>query len=664
MLLHYFEILIYFAAGASMFKPGMMLLALSVSVATQAATVDLRILETTDLHSNMMDFDYYKDTPTEKFGLVRTATLIHAARQEVKNSLLVDNGDIIQGSPLGDYMAAKGLHEGEIHPVYKALNTLDYSVGNLGNHEFNYGLPYLKKALAGARFPYVNANVIDVKSGKPLFTPYLIKSTTVVDREGKTQTLKIGYIGFVPPQIMVWDKANLQGKVRVDDITETARRYVPEMRAQGADLIIAIPHSGLSSEPYHTMAENSVYYLSHVEGINAILFGHAHAVFPGKEFADIKGADIANGTLNGIPAVMPGMWGDHLGVVDLVLNNEGGRWQVSSGKAQARPIYDTAAKKSLAAEDPALVKVLADDHRATREFVAKPIGKSADVMYSYLSLVQDDPTVQIVNNAQRAYVEHFIQGDPDLGRLPVLSAAAPFKAGGRKNDPASYVEVEKGALTFRNAADLYLYPNTLVVMKVTGAQVKEWLECSAGQFNQIDPHSTKTQSLINWDFRTYNFDVIDGVNYQIDVTQPARYDAECQLIHPEASRIRQLSWQGKPVDPQATFLVATNNYRAYGGKFAGTGDKYIAFASPDENRSVVAAYISAETKAHGEVQPKADNNWRLAPITSSTPLDIQFETAPGDKATGFIKQHAQYPLQPKGTDAIGFALWQVNLQQK
>jgi 2',3'-cyclic-nucleotide 2'-phosphodiesterase/3'-nucleotidase len=664
MLLHYFEILIYFAAGASMFKPGMMLLALSVSVATQAATVDLRILETTDLHSNMMDFDYYTDTPTEKFGLVRTATLIHAARQEVKNSLLVDNGDIIQGSPLGDYMAAKGLREGEIHPVYKALNTLDYSVGNLGNHEFNYGLPYLKKALAGARFPYVNANVIDVKSGKPLFTPYLIKSTTVVDREGKTQTLKIGYIGFVPPQIMVWDKANLQGKVRVDDITETARRYVPEMRAQGADLIIAIPHSGLSSEPYHTMAENSVYYLSQVEGINAILFGHAHAVFPGKEFADIKGADIANGTLNGIPAVMPGMWGDHLGVVDLVLNNEGGRWQVSSGKAQARPIYDTAAKKSLAAEDPALVKVLADDQRATREFVAKPIGKSADVMYSYLSLVQDDPTVQIVNNAQRAYVEHFIQGDPDLGRLPVLSAAAPFKAGGRKNDPASYVEVEKGALTFRNAADLYLYPNTLVVMKVTGAQVKEWLECSAGQFNQIDPHSTKTQSLINWDFRTYNFDVIDGVNYQIDVTQPARYDAECQLIHPEASRIRQLSWQGKPVDPQATFLVATNNYRAYGGKFAGTGDKYIAFASPDENRSVVAAYISAETKAHGEVQPKADNNWRLAPITSSTPLDIQFETAPGDKATGFIKQHAQYPLQPKGTDAIGFALWQVNLQQK
>ncbi len=648
-----------------MFKASMSLLALCITAATvQAATVDLRILETTDLHSNMMDFDYYKDTPTEKFGLVRTATLIHQARAEAKNSVLVDNGDIIQGSPLGDYMAAKGLKTGEVHPVYKAMNTLDYAVGNLGNHEFNYGLPYLQKALAGARFPYVNANIIDEKSGKPLFTPYLIKETTVTDRDGKPHTLKIGYIGFVPPQIMVWDRNNLQGKVRVDDITETAKRYVPEMRAKGAEIIIAIPHSGLSSEPYHAMAENSVYYLSQVPGINAIMFGHAHAVFPSKEFAAIKGADIAQGTLNGVPSVMPGMWGDHLGVVDLVLNNEGGKWQIAQGKAEARPIYDSAAKKSLAAEDADLVKVLEQDHRATREFVAKPIGKSADVMYSYLSLVQDDSTVQIVNNAQRAYVEHFIQGDPDLDRLPVLSAAAPFKAGGRKNDPASYVEVEKGNLTFRNAADLYLYPNTLVVMKVSGAQVKEWLECSAAQFNQIDPHSSKPQSLINWDFRTYNFDVIDGVQYQIDVTQPARYDAECTLINKGASRIKDLSWQGKPIDPDATFLVATNNYRAYGGKFAGTGDKYVAFASPDENRSVVAAYISSETKAHGEVKPQADHNWRLAPINSTTPLDIRFETAPGEKATKFIEQHADYPMKAVGIDEIGFALWQVDLQKK
>ncbi|MDI6425998.1 bifunctional 2',3'-cyclic-nucleotide 2'-phosphodiesterase/3'-nucleotidase [Cronobacter dublinensis] len=647
-----------------MIKFSATMIATLVAASVNAATVDLRILETTDLHSNMMDFDYYKDAPTEKFGLVRTASLINAARQEAVNSVLVDNGDLIQGSPLGDYMAAKGLKDGDVHPVYKAMNTLDYAVGNLGNHEFNYGLDYLHKALAGANFPYVNANIIDAKTQKPLFTPYLIKETQVKDKDGKPHTLKIGYIGFVPPQIMTWDKANLSGKVTVNDITETARKYVPQMRAQGADLVVVVAHSGLSAEPYKALAENSVYYLSQVPGVDAILFGHAHAVFPGKDFATIKGADIAQGTLNGVPAVMPGMWGDHLGIVDLVLNNDDGKWKVTQSKAEARPVYDAQAKKSLAAEDQNLVKVLKADHDATREFVGQPVGKSADPMYSYLALVQDDPTVQVVNNAQKAYVEHFIQGDPDLAQLPVLSAAAPFKVGGRKNDPASFVEVEKGQLTLRNAADLYLYPNTLVVVKATGAEVKEWLECSAGQFNQIDVNSAKPQPLLNWDgFRTYNFDVIDGVKYQIDVTQPAKYDGECQTVNPKAERIKHLTFNGKPIDPNATFLVATNNYRAYGGKFAGTGDSHIAFASPDENRAVLAAWIGAETKRAGEIHPAADNNWRLAPINSRQKLDIRFETSPSDKAAAFIKEKAQYPMKKVGNDDIGFAVYQLDLSK-
>ncbi|MRT13055.1 bifunctional 2',3'-cyclic-nucleotide 2'-phosphodiesterase/3'-nucleotidase [Enterobacteriaceae bacterium RIT711] len=641
-----------------MIKFSATMLAMLVATGAHAATVDLRILETSDLHSNMMDFDYYKDTSTEKFGLVRTASLINAARGETVNSVLVDNGDLIQGSPLGDYMAAKGLKKGDIHPVYKALNTLDYAVGNLGNHEFNYGLDYLHMALSGAKFPYVNANIIDAKTNKLLFTPYVIKETKVKDKDGKEQTLRIGYIGFVPPQIMTWDKTNLEGKVTVKDITETARHYVPEMRKLGADLVVVIAHSGLSSDPYHAMAENSVYYLSEVPGVDAILFGHAHAVFPGKDFANIKGVDLEKGTLNGIPAVMPGMWGDHLGVVDLVLNNDSGAWKVTSSKAEARPIYDSVAKKALVPEDAKLVEVMKHDHNATREFVSKPIGKSSDNMYSYLALVQDDPTVQVVNNAQLAYVEKYIQGDPDLANLPVLSAAAPFKVGGRKNDPASFVEVEKGQLTFRNAADLYLYPNTLVVVKASGKEVKEWLECSAGQFNQIDVNSTKPQSLINWDgFRTYNFDVIDGVDYQIDVSQPARYDGECQMANPKAERIKGLTFKGKPIDPNATFLVATNNYRAYGGKFAGTGDSHIAFASPDENRSVLANWITASKEIH----PAADNNWRLAPIHSNQKLDIRFETSPGEKAAAFIKEKGQYPMKNVGTDEIGFAIYQLDL---
>ena len=640
-------------------------LALLVSGTVNAATVDLRVMETSDIHSNLIDFDYFKDKPTEQFGLVRTAGLIKAAKDEATNAVLVDNGDLIQGSPLADYMVSKGLNDGEAHPAHKLMNTMGYTVGNFGNHEFNFGLDYLKKAIAGADFPYVNANIIDEKTGKNLFTPYIIVDTPVKDRDGKAHVIKIGYIGFVPPQILIWDKANLEGKVRVNDITETAKKFVPQMKAEGADLIVAIPHSGFSQEPYKAMAENSVYYLSEVPGINAIMFGHSHGVFPGNDFADIKGVNIEQGTVNGIPAVMPGQWGDHLGVVDLVLNNDEGTWKVADAKAQARPIYDKVNKKPLVARDDKLASVIDEQHNATRTFVGKLIGKSPDNMYSYLALLQSDPTVQIVNNAQTDYTRRFIQGDPDLADLPVLSAAAPFKVGGRKNAPADFVEVEKGDMIFRNAADLYLYPNTLVVVKATGAEVTEWLECSAGMFNQINPQSEAPQSLVNWDgFRTYNFDTISGINYQIDLTQPAKYDVDCQTVNPQANRIKNVTYQGKPIDPKAVFLVATNNYRAYGGKFAGTGDKHIAFASPDENRSVLAGYIAAETKAKGAVSALAEQNWMFVPVKTDKKLDIRFETSPGDKATQFIKENAHYPMTRVGTDDVGFAVYQVDLTAK
>ncbi|PHM39978.1 Adenosine synthase A [Xenorhabdus mauleonii] len=640
-------------------------LAMLVAFNVNAATVDLRVMETSDIHSNLIDFDYFKDKSTEQFGLVRTANLIKAAKDEATNAILVDNGDLIQGSPLADYMAAKGLKKGDVHPAHQLMNTMGYTVGNFGNHEFNFGLEYLKKAIAGAKFPYINANIMDAKTGKNYFTPYIIVDTPVKDRDGKEHTIKIGYIGFVPPQISIWDKANLDGKVVVNDITETAKKFVPQMKKEGADLIIAIPHSGFSQEPYKAMAENSVYYLSEVPGINAIMFGHAHGVFPSKEYADVKGVDVANGTVNGVPAVMPGQWGDHLGVVDMVINNDSGTWKVESAKAEARPIYDKAHKKALVERDSKLANIIEKDHQGTRDFVGKFIGKASANMYSYLALIQSDPTVQIVNDAQADYTKRFIQGDPNLEGIPVLAAAAPFKAGGRKNAPADFVEVEKGDLTFRNAADLYLYPNTLVVVKATGADVVEWLECSAGMFNQIDPNSTKPQELLNWDgFRTYNFDTISGVNYKVDLTQPAKYDTDCQLVHKDANRIKDVAYQGKPIDPKATFLIATNNYRGYGGKFAGTGEDHIAFASPDENRTILASYISRVTKEKGVVSTQAANNWSFLPIKTDKKLDIRFETSPSEKAAKFIKEHAQYPVKYLKNDDIGFAIYQVDLAEK
>ncbi|OOE82647.1 2',3'-cyclic-nucleotide 2'-phosphodiesterase [Salinivibrio sp. PR6] len=627
-----------------------------------ADTINLRVIETTDIHTNVMDYDYYKNKPSQKIGLVRAATVVKQARDEAQNALLVDNGDLIQGSPMGDYMASKGIKPGEVHPVYKAMNLLNYEVGNIGNHEFNYGLAFLKESINDANFPYINANVFDAETGEHYFDPYLIKEYQLKDEDGDSHTIKVGYIGFVPPQIMTWDKANLEGKVIAKDIKQTAEKLVPEMKAKGADVVVAIPHSGISQAPYKAMAEDSVYYLTDVDGIDAIAFGHSHAVFPGEDFANIPGADIEKGTINGVASVMAGRWGSHVGVIDLALEQVDGQWQVTDSNAHARPIFDRANNKALVEADKAMLDAVEADHKATQDFVNQPIGKANDVMYSYLALLQDDPTVQIVNLAQQDYVERMIQGDPDLADLPVVSAAAPFKAGGRKNDPSNFTEVEAGQLTFRNAADLYLYPNTLVALKVSGAELTQWLECSAGQFNQIDPNAAQPQSLINWDgFRTYNFDVIDGVEYQIDVTQPARYDGDCNEVNPEASRIVNLTYQGESVDPEQTFLVATNNYRAYGAKFPGTGSDHIAFAAPDENRTVVANYISRVSEEEGEVTVSADNNWSIAPIKGDAV--VSFETSPSEQAAQFIEQKGRWSMTREGKDEVGFAVYHVDLGQ-
>lgn len=591
--------------------------------------VQLRIMETTDLHVNMVNYDYFADKPTDEYGFAKTATLIKKARDEAPNSLLFDNGDLIQGNPLGDYTAViDPLKQGETHPVYKAMNLLNYDAGNLGNHEFNYGLDFLDISLSGANFPYVNANVYvddgdgDPSNDKNLFTPYLILDKEVKDNSGASHKLKVGVIGFVPPQILQWDKAKLEGKVVARDIIETAEKFVPEMKAKGADIVVAIPHSGFEDIPQTDKMENSVLYLSKVKDINAILFGHAHKVFPDKSFQGKAGVDLEKGTINGVPSVEPGFWGNNLGIIDLELEKKDGKWSVADSKTSVRPIYDAAAKKSLVDADQKVLDAVADDHQHTLDYVRGPVGTTTAPINSWFALMQDDPSIQIVSNAQKWYVEKHLQGTEYEG-LPVLSAAAPFKAGGRQG-PNYYTDIPAGSIAIKNVADLYLYSNTVNAVLVNGAEVKEWLEWSAGQFNQIKPTADK-QALVNYDFPTYNFDVIDGVTYQIDVAQPAKYNAKGEVLNADASRIVNLQFNGKAIDPEQKFVVASNNYRASSSKFANPDGKRIIMASPDENRQVIIDYI----RSFKSIDPAADGNWSLAPVAGAT--HVVFETSPAAK---------------------------------
>lgn len=636
------------------------LLAAMASTAVWSAEVKLRILETTDVHMNLLSYDYYQDKATDQYGLARAITLIKAARAEATNSLLFDNGDLLQGNPLGDVVAkVNPLKEGQVHPAYKVMNQLGYDAGNLGNHEFNYGLPFLRRSIAGANFPYVNANVYvddkdkDSASAKHAFTPYVLLDRMVKDAQGKSYPIKVGVIGFVPPQIMQWDKANLEGRVITRDIAEVAKKYVPEMRTKGAQLVIAIPHSGFEKGEVGALAENAVSRLADVPGIDAILFGHSHAEFPSKAFATFPKADVERGTINGVAAVMPGRWGDHLGVVDFTLDNGSGSWKVVGSQSSIRPIFDRAAKKSIAEADPMVEKTVGEEHAQTLAYVRGKVAFSSAPIYSFFAQVSDDPSVQIVSNAQIAYVKRAMQGT-DYEKYPVLSAAAPFKSGGRQGW-SYYTDIPAGPLAIKNVTDLYIYPNTLKAMLLTGAEVKEWLEMSAGQFNQIDPKGAPEQNLINDAFPSFNFDTIDGVTYELDVTQPAKYAVNGSVAAAGANRVKNLKFQGTAIQPDAKFIVATNNYRAFGGgNFPGLTAAKVIFDAPEENRQVLIEYLTlVDALTPGkQVNPTADGNWRIQPVAG---VNLGFLSASG--AAKYVANHPGIKLVKDNGD--GSALFQL-----
>ncbi|WP_171212955.1 bifunctional 2',3'-cyclic-nucleotide 2'-phosphodiesterase/3'-nucleotidase [Ruegeria sp. HKCCA5426] len=619
----------------------------------------LRIMETTDIHVHVFPYDYYADKPRDTVGLSRTASIINEIRSEATNSILVDNGDFLQGNPMGDYIAyERGMKEGDAHPIITAFNIVGYDAATLGNHEFNYGLDFLEKSLAGADFPVVLANVSKAQGATPRDDKTLIKPYAIIDREiemgdGTKHSIKIGVIGFTPPQIMNWDRKHLEGNVQTRDIVETARAYVPEMKEQGCDLVIALSHSGIGDANHVDGMENASVVLAGVDGIDALVTGHNHLVFPSPTFSDRPGIDVEKGTLMGKPAVMGGFWGSHLGLLDLLLEREGNEWRVITTTSEARAISQRNEDRSITAlvgDDQKVLDSVAKDHDETLAYVRRAVGKTSAPLHSYFALVADDPSVQIVSIAQKWYVEEMLKGTEHEG-LPILSAAAPFKAGGR-GGPDYYTDVPVGDVAIKNVADLYLYPNTVRAVRVNGVQLRGWLERSAGMFNTIESGS-EDAVLLNPEFPSYNFDVMDGVTYQIDLSQPSRFGPKGEVANPDAARIVNLSFQGEPVTDDMEFIIATNNYRASGGgSFPGALGDTIVFEAPDTNRDVIVRYIVEQ----GTINPKADANWSFAPLENTTVL---FETGP--KARDYIGDVKGVSIEDAGEGTDGFAAFRIKL---
>ena len=609
---------------------------------THAAVADgtraeLAILESTDLHANVLSYDYYRVAEDKTLGFERMATLVKDARREFPSTLLFDDGDTIQGTPLADYQAlVKPVACDEELAIYRAMDSLGYDGGTIGNHEFNYGLPFLAQVTnramdvdgveardcKGPHYPLVLSNVFSKRDDRPIYPPYAIveKMLKVKDANGRETEapIRVGIIGFTPPPIMQWDKRNLEGKVYTKGVVEAAREFVPELRRQNVDLVVAISHGGLDASSYGTTMENANWHLAEDPGIDVLLLGHSHWIFPEGEYKPAIGAappryaklpdvDDVRGFVHGKPAVMGNFWGKSLGVIDLALVRRDEKWQIDATQTHSEVRNVRKADGSFVEPDPEIAALVGPVHRATIDYVSTPIGDSDFAMTTYFADVGDVSALGIVNAAQREYAEKALARDsPGLAGIPVLSAAAPFKGG--FGGPTDYTDIAAGPLAIHDAADLYLFPNTITAVKIDGAMLKRWLERSAERFNQIDPKKTEPQELVNRKFPSYNFDVIQGgLTYAIDVTEaPGR-------------RIVDLRYRGKPVRDADPFIVVTNNYRASGGgHFPGLDGSNIVLSAPDANRDALIAWVQAHK--HLTRRGNAERNWRFVPKTMAGPV--------------------------------------------
>ncbi|EKE44239.1 2',3'-cyclic nucleotide 2'-phosphodiesterase/3'-nucleotidase bifunctional periplasmic precursor protein [Oceaniovalibus guishaninsula JLT2003] len=606
----------------------------------QGTIVNLRIVATSDLHGHVLSHDFYADRPVETHGLSLAATCIARLRAEAPNSVLLDNGDFLFGTLLSD---PAGLG-GHVHPMIAAMNATGYDAATLGNHEFDHGLSTLGATLADAAFPVVCANARPVGANRPFglrdwVPPWTILQRQIVHDGGGTGLLRIGVIGFLPPQTADWNRAALAGSVAVGDIVDAARRAVPALRGAGADIVVALCHSGIGAAVPRPGMENAATALAGIGGIDAIVAGHTHLTFPGPDHAGLPGVDAAAGTLCGVPAAMPGRWGASVASIDLRLTHDAGRFVVTGHAARSHPILacpcmgdgPTAFRGA-----PAVLRAAADAFMRARDRGDRIVGTTQGALHSYFAAVGASPAAAIVGTAMRRQVADALR-DWGIEAGPVVAAASSLRVGGRggAND---YTDIPAGRLTMRRIADLHPHPNRIHAYRVTGALLRDWLETAASAFSVMETDG-RDGPLIDPEYPLFNLDTVSGLHHAIDLSR-------------RSGRIADLRWRGRAVGPDDSFVLAINSHRAAGGGGYPVLPEDARIDLPDlPVRTALESFVAS----HGAAW-RFRRSWRFAPVPGCTAV---FDTGPG--ASAYMDDVGNLPLTHLGPCGDGFHRFRLDL---
>ena len=564
---------------------------LAISPFANSEEVKLRFIGTSDLHSYISQFDYYNNQNSQKYGLIGLAAEIEHYRSEVKNSFLADTGDLLVGNPLGDYLARMNPESyARQSPIICAMNALEFDVAVPGNHDFDYGLEYLQLSYSSGNFPYFASNVYRADGQEPYFEPYLLVPQEVISEQGTKHTLNIGYIGLVPPQTMQLNRQHLEGKVTIADQLADAKKWAAEARKAGADVVVALAHSGLNDDDYSDGMEDMVWHLAGVENVDAILFGHSHNTYPNERYANLKDVNIEKGLIQGTPAAQPGKWGDHIGVVDITLSRQDGEWQMSDGLAfvvSANEIEETEEQKA------PLQACISNQHNEVIKAFGKTVGQVNKSLSNDFNLLGNDTVYQVVSESQKLYLAPYLNPADK-----VLSATAPAI---HRKDPAYFLDIDKGNVNKRDIASL-VYSSTLAALKITGAEVKEWLEMSASMYTEP---TAEGNEIVKPDSLTFLYYTIDGIDYDINLAKPSTYNQFGNKIADGEGRIENITYQGEPIKEDDSFVIIASSYAPFFAREMKLGREFINIGSPN-SRDVLQAYL-----AQPEQNINVRSNWQL-----------------------------------------------------
>ena len=516
--------------------------------------VQITILGTTDLHGNINAIDYYTNKPDNR-GLAKVATLIKRIRKEHPNVLLIDSGDTIQGSPLESFHGRKNNQPPD--PMMLVMNSLNYDAMTVGNHEYNFGLKVLEKARSEAKFPWLSANTYDVANKQPHYKPYIVKEVAGV---------KLGILGLTTPGVPNWDNAPNYAGLEFHEPVSEARKWVPVLRnKEKVDVVVIAMHMGLEEDlrtgeksPGQVPHENEAIAIAkEVPGVDVIFMGHTHR-------------DVPSLYINGVLLTQANYWGRHLARADVYLQKESGGWRVYAKSARTLPTDDRVEP------DPDAVKIAEPYDNETQGWLARVIGQSAEELTAKDARFRDTAILDLIQKVQLE------AGKADVSMVAVFNSEA---------------RIAKGAISVRDIAGLYVYENTLAVLEVTGQQLKDALEHSAKYFKAYVP-GKPASDLVDEKIPAYNFDIAEGVTYDLDISKPV------------GQRIQNLRFHGQPLSPTRKLRLATNNYRVNGGGgYTMYKNAPVVYRSSEEIRELIIDWV----ERNKTVPVKPNNNWRLVP---------------------------------------------------